>query len=157
MPDAFYFKQIKPARFKDKELKRLLRNAVFRVGRRALRDYRRTTKTWDREVKFLLVTSVVAPGPTVIVGTDDRIYRFIDEGTDVRYATMDPAYVPKTVPGVLNSFPGGGSYYLDVSNPRPGIEARGFSVMIQRKYNTMFPREMEKAMREAARVSGHGA
>jgi hypothetical protein len=158
MPSVFFFKQIKPARFRDREMYRVIRNAVYRVARRAKTDYERTTRTWDMHPKFELVTSITKGGPTFLLGTDDKIYKFIDEGTSVRYAHMPPDYVQKTVPGLLTSFPGGSSKrrWIDVSDPQPGIAPRGFSEMIHAKYEKVFPREMEKAMREAARISGHG-
>ena len=45
---VFLLKTIKPARFKDKEFKRVLRNAVRRAGRAVIReDYEAITEHWE--------------------------------------------------------------------------------------------------------------
>jgi hypothetical protein len=107
-------------------------------------------------VSFEIVSDLNPSGPEILVGTEDKIYKFVDEGTSIRYATMTPDFEPKTVKRVIGSGRGrGGLMYVDTRRPRPGIEAREFSKTIEEKHQPRFKRQMEKAMRQARKVSGH--
>lgn len=115
-------------------------------------DYYRTTKTWkEHDPIFQSKITFARANPELKVWTNDQVYYELDTGTDVRYATMtsDPLFLPKTKVGVLDSFPGrGGLAYYDPNIPRPGIEARLFSVTITNKYEKDLFAELDDATRK---------
>jgi len=68
-------------------------------------------------------------------------------------------FVPKTQPGIIGSNPGfvGERDTLTPMVNHPGTEPRNFDKIIQKTWEPKFKRQMEGAMREAARASGHSA
>jgi hypothetical protein len=168
-------KLIKPKRFKDDEVKRILRNAVRRAGTQVVNDFKLTTATWDHMVEWIVRTHIsqTLPSPSIEVWTEDPIYRYVDEGTkphpifagiytgksDKKALSFPSAFAPKTKPRVLGSGAGmkGGPLTVVPYVQHPGTEAREFSKMIVEKRTPWFKREMEDALREAVQASGHQA
>lgn len=102
-------------------------------------DYKTITKNWHHDV--LLETELEATGMdvTVIVGTTDKIFKFLDEGTRVRYATMSPDFKAKTKVGRLSSTAGRGSMlFVSKRRPRPGIAARNWTPLLQKRATLKF-------------------
>jgi hypothetical protein len=175
MPSVLAWKTIKPARLKDKEMQRELRNAMARCGRAILKDYQRGVKTWEERPEFETATSLMTgkpPGPSVLVGTDDLVYLYVDEGTKP-HEIWAGAYTGKSEHKVL-SFQGNYRSKTDVDNldahaggasgdwahppmvNHPGTKARNFTKIIQKTWQPRFKDEMEAAMIRAAQASGHG-
>ena len=174
---ALVIKEIKPARFKDKAFKAALAKAAKKAGKDIKKDFEATTKTWKHKVKFTVV-SALDPNIEVLVGTDDEIYGYVNSGTGLwgpkhskypifagiytgksnKKALAFPAsYKAKTRPRVIGST-GGGSSGPIVIRPyveHPGIKPREFDKVIQKKWVSPFKRRMERAMRDAAKASGH--
>lgn len=167
------FKAIKPRKLRDKDLRLELLNAVRKVGRAIEKDYKRTTKTWKDKPKFEQVISLSQPGPTVLVGTDSLIYKFVDEGTkaheiwagaytgksDKKTLAFQTGHKSKTLPGVLDARSGGksGPWVHPPMVHHPGTEARDFTKMLEKQWKPRFKRGMEEAMVRAAKKSDHGA
>jgi len=168
-------KVIKPKRIKDKAMRFALMNRMRKVGRLLIKEVKKTPSTWDHEVKVEMRVALTGPGPVVVVDTDDEIYRYVNDGTKPheiwagyytgksdKKALVFPwagpgSYKAKTRPGVIGSGAGGPSGPL-VAFPyveHPGTEPRHFDKEIQRTFRPRFKREMEAAMREVRRVSGH--
>lgn len=169
MPAAFQIKEIKPARFKDKAFKDALRDAARQAAKDIEKDFKKTTETWKNKPKFERVVSV-DPNVEVLVGTDDEIYGYVNDGTKPHPIFPNRAkalsfrwggkgsYRAKTKPRVIGSTPGGSSGPL-VHFPyvqHPGTKARKFDQTIEKKWRAPFKRRMEQAMRRAAKASGHG-
>lgn len=77
-----------------------------------------------------------------------KIWGWLDQGTDVRYAIMSPDWVSKTVPGNLDSRSGSGHVIIvDTSNPQPGIQARGWSEDIAKKLAKLLVRYTQEELR----------
>lgn len=161
---AILVKAIKPGRLRQDRLRLELLNAVRRVGREVKSDFEATTATWKHQVKFEMVISLQG-GPTVLVGTDDPIYRYVDEGTrphlifakNAKSLAFPSAYTAKTTPRVIGSRAGGGSGEK-VFRPyveHPGTEARQLDQTIREKWEPKFKRAMEQAMKAGAKASGH--
>jgi hypothetical protein len=165
-------KSIKPARLKDKEMRLELLNGMRRCATGIRHDFEETTKTWEHKPKFESEVSLTGPGPVVLVGTNDQTYQYVDEGTRphpifagyytgksrARVLAFAGTFIAKTVPGVLGS--GAGSRGpTDTFTPyvqHRGTKARGFSKMIQKVWEKRFKQDMQDAMKEAAKASGHG-
>ena len=174
MPQAIVWKSIKPGKLKDAEMRRILRNAMRVAARRIRKDFEATTKTWEHEVKFTESTHLSQSDPDqyVVVGTDDEIYRYVNNGTrpheiwagaytgksDKKTLAFPTMFSPKTSPRVIGSTPGarGGPMAFAPMVHHPGTEAREFDKVIEEKRTPWFKTLMEDAMREAARASGHG-
>ncbi len=164
-------KEIKPSRLKVDALRLELLNEMRKVGTAVKKDYEKTTRTWKHKPKFEVSVSLKQPGPTLIVETDDEIYRYVDKGTkphlifagiytgksSKKALSFPVRSAPKTRPGMLRSMPGFKSS-AKVARPyvqHPGSKPRGFEEAIGKIWTPKYKRWMEAAMRKAARASGH--
>lgn len=152
-----------------------LLNAMRKQGRLMLKDFQSTVATWDRKPNFQMLISLTGPGPVMLVDTDDQIYHWVSEGTGLwgpshsKYPipkagrailAFPGTYVAKTMPGVIGSRAGGARQNKIVVRHgpvmHPGIESRKFDKVLQKKWDPLFKRAMEAALKEAVRKSGHG-
>jgi len=158
------FKQIKPKPLKADAMRLVLLNEMRAIGRDIRKDFVKTQATWDEQVKFEILISLVG-GVTVFVETNDQRYQAANYGTDPytirpknKSALRFPlTYTRKSIPNQIASRPGGaeGPYiYAKVVN-HPGIEAGNFEKIIYRKWKRAFKRRMEKGMKKARAASGH--
>ena len=121
-------------------------NVLLKYEKLIKKDYERTVDTWDRKPTFESKIKFMGARPRLTVWTGSETYFELDEGTDVRYDVMTTDFVPKTQVGQLRSFPGkGGFAYKDPKNPRPGIEARRFSILITRKHEKNLQKDLQDA------------
>jgi len=170
-------KAIKPARFQSEAFTRAIRAAADEAAKGILADFEATTKTWKRKVKFVKEVDTRVSPVQVLVGTDDPIYRYVDEGTKPHpifagiYTGKSKAkalsfqwagkgsYTPKTKPGVIGSRAGGpsGPFVAVPYVMHPGTDAREFDITIQKAWEPRFKRLMEQALVVGAKGSGHGA
>ena len=166
-------KAIKPARLKDKDMRLTLLGAMRKEGTQIKREFAKTTATWSHKPEFEVVVSLTGPGPVVLVGTDDKVYRCVNEGTqahlifagiytgksDKKALSFHSKFRPKTKPGIIGSTSGmiGGKKVARPYVQHPGTKPRGFDRLIQKSYEPKFKRAMEAAMVRAAEKSGHGA
>lgn len=105
------------------ELTRIMREE----GREVKKELEGVTKSWETPVTFNMDINVHGDSFYLSVWTDNEIFRFVNDGTSIRYATMTPDFIPKTTPGRLFSTPGrGGRAYINRKIPRAGIAARNF-------------------------------
>lgn len=158
MPFAFVSKQIggrnKPPLFDDRQFSRDLQRAVKSRAQAMKRDYERVVATWDDKPVFEQITQTTRPDISVLVGTDDRIFGYLDRGTRVRRALMSPDFSPKTRPGELRSYPGQGEVvFVSKKLNLPGIKARGWSKMIGKKHKKPFQRDVLAALKAARKRS----
>ena len=151
MPAVIETKVIKPKKIAIDAIRIELEKAVTWEGDAILKEYEKTTQTWQHKPEFEVLPEVSDTEVTVLVGTDDKIYKFIDEGTRVRYATLSKDWQSKTKPGIIGSVPGRGRVlFVSKKRPRPGIEARRFTQIIQSRRKRPFQRAMIKAMKKGA-------
>ncbi len=165
MASVLQFKQIKPKRFQGSKAVNILLGATRKAGNDIRKDFEETTKTWSKKPEFQMVYAVRPNGPEVLVGTDNEIYGYVNEGTKphpifpvrAKALRFQTGYVAKTVPGQLFSRAGGASG--DVVHRayvmHPGTEARNFDDIIQKAWASKFKTRIEQAMREAAEATDH--
>lgn len=92
-----------------------------------LRELESATETWETQVKFDITVDKSGDIFTMTISTDNKIFRFVNDGTSHRYAVMTPDFMAKTMPGFLYSRRGrGGFSHIDKRTKRRGIEARDF-------------------------------
>lgn len=120
-----YFKKLA------KELPDQVTEELQAVGEDMQKDFEKTTATWNNPPTFGVEQT---PNRYVRVTTDSAIYRYLDLGTRVRYATMSPDFVSKTKPDWISSRAGRGRVlFINRNHPRPGILARNFTVIIVKR------------------------
>ncbi len=93
------------------------------------------------------------------VGTNDAIFFYLNEGTDIRYATMVRGFERKTDPNSFKTYPGwGGVWFISTNRPRPGIEPRNWTRLLTQKYSRIFlfdvTRETMKGIKARKLVGG---
>ena len=64
-----------------RELRLVMQDAVREAGRQIRRDYERVTATWDHKPEIIEDTNTRGGRAEVMVGTDDPIFHFVDQGT----------------------------------------------------------------------------
>ena len=160
MAEVFSVKGIRPKRLKVESFAKEIEAALKDEGKDVVEQYERTTKTWKRKPEFEVLVDVSGGDASVLVGTDDEIYGYVDEGTEGHYvpksgvATMKfrPGYKAKTTPKKIKSYKGGAFGDKIVRRGRwwvKGIVAREFSPTIQKRRRKPFTRRMVKAMQAA--------
>lgn len=165
MASSLVWKQIKPKRLNDKGLRLTLINKARKIGNDMKRDFEATTATWKHKPVFEMNVSTKGQGPAVLVGTDDEIYGYVNDGTkphdiypvNAKMLRFQSGYAAKTSPGVIGSGGGGASGSMVFSRHvrHPGTKARKFDEIIAKKWQPKFKREMEDAMKAAAKESEH--
>lgn len=158
-------KVIKPKRLKEKEMRLELLNGLRAAAKAVEKDYLLTVATWKRKPKFETIIALGKSKAEFLVGTDDEIYRYVDEGTKPHLIFPVKARAlhffagggPKTQPGVIGSSSGskGSSEVFTKAVNHPGTKARKFSEVINRKHERAFKERMHEAMRKAREKSGH--
>ena len=137
-----------------------MKHAAETIRKDALADFKKTTGNWKHQPKFSsrVIVGSVADGIQIQVGTDDKIWHYLDDGTKVRYAVMSPDWKSKTEPDVVGSFPGRGKrVFINKKRPRPGIKARNFTKHISKTTMQELQRETKNALARFARRSGHSS
>ena len=120
-----------------------------------------SVRTWDHKPIFDKEVKTIGAWGGMIrvegtVSTDDDVYRYLNDGTSVRYATMTPNFKAKTRPGRISAGAGAGrvSYVLR-SRPKPGIKARKFDEQIAKIRQKDLESFFAKAVSQAITASGH--
>jgi hypothetical protein len=157
MAEMIVAKTIKPSRFNEAAFWYEMHAEMDRVGKEVLRDFVRTALYWKEKPNFQYIKDISAKGTmSVLVGTDDQPYSYVNNGTSVRFATMTSNFRPKTEPGSLVSGRGAGKVaFINKKAPRPGIRARKFDEQIQKIWEKKFKTQMEAAANRACKASGH--
>ena len=167
MGSLVVWKGVKPAKLKQDTFRLAALNAMRKMAREITADFQKTTATWEHKPVFEQVISLAGGGPQVLVGTDDEIYRYVDEGTKPHdivpkhpggILVFPGTFTSKTMPGVIGSRAGykGGEIIKRPRVHHPGTEARRFTEVIKGKWESRFKSDMEDVMKAAARDSGHG-
>lgn len=164
MGQMILFKEIKPKRLQDKAMNAALKRELEAISKDILFDFEATTWSWKHKVKFQRLVSVGPNSTDILVGTDDEIYGYVDQGTKRHFVApkVAPAlawrtgYQSKTVVGKMVAREGGsfGGFAFDAKGHYvSGIKARRFTKQIQKSWEKKFKSRMERAMKEAAHIS----
>jgi hypothetical protein len=166
MPSTVLWKAVKPTKLREDAFRLEFLTALHSIENKVLKDFQKTTATWEHKVVFEKIISLVG-GPQLLVGTDDKIYRYVNDGTPPHYIgpklaggmlVFKTGYKAKTTVGVIGSVAGGkfGTYTRRKEIPEhPGNEARKFDATIYQIWKPKFMDLMHKAMKKAAIKSGH--
>ncbi len=128
---------------------RVVENSLTETARAIKIDFDTTTATWSDRPDFRIESHT---GERTI-STDDEVYGYINRGTAVRHALMEPGFRPKSRRRYIGANKGqGGVVIVSKKIVRPGIEAREFDEAIAVKWHDEFPAQLQRAIdSEAAR------
>lgn len=136
------------------KLRRAIENTIQGAAEGVLVDLQATTEYWERKPSF----TIVRAGPARrVVGTDDQVYAWVNDGTDGPYPitangrkplAFAVGGTPKTRPGRLVTTRGtpGGSVVRARRVMHPGITARQFTLVAKRKWDKRLPDLMQRAI-----------
>ena len=165
---AIVIKPIKASRLNVDAFRLAFLTEMNRVISGMLADFNATVSTWDEKPKFQALKGLGnnSGGAAVIVGTDDEIYKFVDEGTVAHripktgFANLrfQPKYTAKSAPFMLGSRSGGpsGSYVFRRTTFVKGIKARKFTDVIRKKWQPIFTARMDQAIKREVKKQGAG-
>ena len=155
--------EIKPivhAVHQELKLDAIIRRLVAEEAVEVRTDYEKTTRTWDKRPVFIIKFADNHMKATV--GTDNKIYEYVDEGTrphiikpkrpgyPLRFNTP---FKPKTQVMQIKS----GSGFTGTNTVRamlvhhPGTKARKFTPVILRAHNRMFAKRLQQEITRMAK------
>ena len=136
-----------------RKLARAKKNALDGAAKGALVDFKVTAQTWDHKPDFAIETP---NDDERIVGTNDTIYGYVEEGTRPHVIqakaggvlAFGPGARAKTRPRVIGSGSGsrGGATVFRPRVNHPGTDAREFSVVIAEKWQEQLPLLLQRAI-----------
>lgn len=146
--------------------KREISRAVDKTAGDMLKDFDKTTRTWDTQVKFYARPKGGQLGRrdlVITVYTNNQIYQYVDAGTKAHIIRPKNAstlrfmsgHRAKTRPGFIGSSQGGasGAAVFAKEVHHPGTRARGFSTIIAKRHQPRFVKNVTAAMARAAKSS----
>ena len=164
MPSALVFKQIKPKKLTQYAFRLEALNALRKTARGMKKEFEKTVSTWSKKPDFKTEISFTRKNePSVLVGTDNEIYGYVNDGTEphpifpvrAQMLRFQSGYKAKTSPKIIGSKAGGpfGEFVFRSYVEHPGTEPRDFDIEIQKMWQPRFKREMEKALSKARKKS----
>lgn len=160
------FKAITPKALKVAEIYKAIESRAEGVKKGVLKDFQSGVKDWNHKVEFEAEV-IVNPngGVSIIVDTGDKIYFFTHEDMPPHEIRAKPGhklrfqgtYTRKTIPGVIQSRSGGpsGEFIYRDFVMHPGSKGTHAATIILKKWKPFFEREMQRALDEGAKRSGH--
>lgn len=131
-------------------------------------DFLFTVGTWKHDVSFTTLHELRGSTVEILVGTDDKIFAYVDQGTKPhiiksktpggRLAFRSGKYRAKTSPGQLIATfgsPASGPLTRPKVVHHPGTKARKFTVYIKKKWAPLIKKRLQAAIDKQAEVSGH--
>ena len=157
-------KVIKPKRLQIDAIRLEILNELRKEGTEHKKLLQQTVSTWKGEkpafetlIGLDKSNAIVITGP---VGSTEAVnkFRWLDEGTKIRWAVMSPDWKSKTSVGAFKAGNGRGRVLIAGRRamtrrgirPRPGIKARGWTAKITKQRKVPFRRNLIAAMNRAA-------
>lgn len=150
--------------WKPDEVFKALETSMDETLKAARDDFKKTTRTWNTKVDWILITSHRAgtrlEGAT---GTNNKIYGYVSRGTKPhiirpkrgRVLSFRSGYRAKTIIRRLGSNAGGayGAQVFAKQVNHPGNKGREFEEAIADKYQSILQKRMQDAINKAMKVS----
>lgn len=150
------------------DFNKALDKALTDTGKAMIRDFKRTTATWDHQPEFRISGKAFKVGRrlvSVTVGTDDAIYGYVSRGTKPHIIRPKKStrlvfhnrYTAKTKPGRFLSKPGGASgdrvWATEVHHP--GTEPRRFEELVAARHERLgtLPKNVQRRWDQLIRRS----
>lgn len=146
---------------KSRDFVAAIEKAALKTARLAEQDLKATVRTWVHKPDFSVNVLPTDNPYTIVAGTDDPIYNYVDAGTKAhvirpkrsKYLRWNSGYRAKTRPNILNSREGGASgaaMYATVVH-HPGTKARNFLTTMQKRRQKTFEQEISAAIAKVVR------
>lgn len=120
-------------------------------------DLNRTVATWKRKPRFERNVRRTLRAIEASVTTADKLYGWINYGTQKGYAEFSKDWSPKTKPDVIGSFPGSGRRTrINYRRPKQGVTPRNFIFIVGEKHQKILTQRASHFFAKAAKNSGHG-
>lgn len=162
---AFQLKVIKARKMNIKAFRDVIFRELKAQGKATEKEFDKTVATWSGDKpSFESITDITKGDASVLTGPTGstkalRKFKYLDEGTAIRWALMSSDWKSKTKPGKLKSGRGKGRPVLIGRRamqkrnipPRPGIEAREWTPLIQKRRKPKFTRGMVSAMQRGSK------
>ncbi len=157
---VFLFKAVKPKQLSVASVRGNILNALLSERRHAIELLNQTITTFTNppamvgDISYKGGDVAMIAGPS---GNDEAVKNWhrLDKGTSVRYAVMSRDWQSKTARGRLQSGRGAGRVVARgrraVPNPMPGIQARGWTPMINKMMKRGFQRKIQRAVTDGIR------
>lgn len=136
--------------FQTADFNKALERALDKTGKTMIRDFKRTTATWEHKPSFSILDKQYRVGRRVVsitVGTHDPIYRYVSRGTpphiirprNAAALAFPSGFTPKTKPGRFLSKPGGrsGETVFAQEVHHPGTEPRKFEELVAERHRKL--------------------
>ena len=159
-------KNINPKVTNSKSVRLEILTELNTMSRQMIADYKRTTQTWETNVTFEVLKEFNKDRISILVGTNNLIFQYVDEGTRpyiIRAKTPyglafnSMGFRPKTSPNNLNSSGGRRAdrgFVRPMQVNHPGIEARNFSLAISSIYEKQLPSQIQTAINRGLKKDG---
>lgn len=169
------FKAVIPKPLQTQKMLNVLMNGCQKIGKKMVKDFDKTTKTWQGEKPEFRANVVINPPNAPVAGTfpknitvmvapkDDGSrgamkWFYLNYGTKVRRALMSADFSPKTKPGLLKSYKGKGKMiFVSKKLKLPGIKPRKWNIALMNAWDDQFKKEMLDLMYPVIEISGHSA
>lgn len=145
-------KGIKPQKMKLDNVRKELLKAAEAEGKEVQKLYGQAVATWQGDKPdFETLIDVTGRDVQVLTGPNGsqealKKFKFLDEGTRIRWALMSRDWKSKTKPGSLRSGRGRGRVVVagkrHMRRPRPGIKARKWTETIAKRRRRPFTQRM---------------
>jgi hypothetical protein len=169
MGSAIVVKQIKATKINQSIFNAEFVAGMVETATEMEREFKKTTASWKTQVDFEKIIDTTGGSMAVLVGTDNEIYGYVDEGTEphVIRPVNAPAlafiwggkgsYRSATIPKWIGSRPASvsGTLHRTKEVHHPGTVARRFSQTIQDWEQPRYKKRMEKRLHSAVQKSGH--
>lgn len=166
MADVILFKPIRPSKFRKAEIWYELQYEINKIGKEIEQEFNKTTNYWKHKPSFAKETNISNDKIEVLVGTDDEIYRYVNDGAKDHIIVPVKApflvfqtgkYHASTTPGSLISkqHGRGGKYHRHSIVHHPGIKARKFDEQIKKRWEKKFNTRIEKAIKRGIKKTGY--
>lgn len=148
---------------KASEFRQAFEKAALKTAHLVERDLKSTTRTWTHQPKFSVNVLPIDNPYTIIAGTDDDIYGYVDAGTRPhtirpkrsKYLRFYSGYRSKTRVNIIGSREGGSSgeavFRQEVHHP--GFAGRNFLAQIARRRQTTLEQEVSQNTAKVMRQS----
>lgn len=147
-----HLKPIKPKRMRIPGIKTRMINVMRKTGMEQRKLFYKTTATWKGKRPIFKTKYKATPERLSIETKPDyrtkagKKWRYLNEGTRIRWAVMSRDFKRKTRPRYVTSYRGAGGAVIVGRRamqargiaPRPGIEAREWTVVISERTGKKF-------------------
>lgn len=158
---AFKIKALKPSEMPTADVYlAAMQKATYKAAGLILKDLEATVRTWSTKPTFDLTITEKGGDYSVVAGTDNVVYGYVDEGTkphDIKpkrskYLRFSSGYKTKTRVGIIGSRAGGafGDDVFSTGVHHPGTEAREFTIRIQKRRQITVEQEIKSAVAKVA-------